>query len=324
MSKIGFLFAGQGAQYVGMGKELYEHFSCATQIFDRASEAVGFDLAALCHKGPIEELNSTENTQPAVVTTSIAALAVLQEHGVKADVVAGLSLGEYSALYCSGVFDLTTVVKLVQKRGKYMQDAVPQGVGTMAAILGLPAQSVEEACEEAKDIGIVEIANYNCPGQIVIGGDVKAVHAACEIAVQKGAMKAVPLLVSAPFHTSMLAPAARKLSAEIEHIDLGSMDIPIISNVTAQYIEQIDQIKPLLTQQVMKPVLWEQTIRRMMADGVDVFVEIGPGKVLSGFVKKIDRKAVVVNVEDLKSLEKAVAVVGAVLGGKSCQAIKQP
>jgi [acyl-carrier-protein] S-malonyltransferase len=307
MNKIAFIFSGQGAQYVGMGKEIFDGFSVSRNIFKKADEILGFELSKLCFEGSTEELDKTENTQPCVVTVSTAILKVLEEKGIKPDVTAGLSLGEYSALVCSNVLEFATAVALVKKRGKFMQEAVPLGVGTMAAILGLSSDVVNEICAKASVKGIVEPANYNCPGQIVIGGEVEAVNFACEITKNIGG-KGIPLSVSAPFHTSMLESASAKLSDELKNIELSDIRVPIITNVTGDYIASKDEVKDLLKRQVKSPVHWESTIRRMISDGVDTFVEIGPGKVLSGFVKKVDRKLTVLNVEDIKSLKKTIEV----------------
>ena len=306
MSKIAFIFPGQGAQYIGMGKELFENIEVCRNIFNIADKELNFELSKLCFEGTKEELNITENTQPAILATSIAALMALKEHGIKCDVTAGLSLGEYSALVCSGVMDFKDAVKLVKKRGRFMQEAVPVGIGTMAAILGLAANLVEEACSEARSSGIVEIANLNCPGQIVIAGEIAAVELAREKAMEKGAKRTIMLPVSAPFHTSMLKPAAEKLEIELENIDLKDITIPVMTNVNGDYINSKNDIKGNLKLQVMSSVLWETIIRNMIKDGVDTFVEIGPGKILGGFVKKIDRKLIVVNIEDIASLNKAI------------------
>jgi [acyl-carrier-protein] S-malonyltransferase len=307
MGKIAFIFAGQGAQYVGMGKELAENISVCKEVYEEADKALDFEISKLCFEGAKEELDRTENTQPAIVTTSIAALKALEERGINPDVVGGLSLGEYSALVCSGVLSFSDAVKLVKKRGKFMQEAVPVGVGTMAAVLGLGAEDVKAACAEASEFGIVEPANFNCPGQIVIGGEIEAVRVASEKVKERGA-KVMPLSVSAPFHTSMLKPAALKLEKELKSVELGEVKVPVITNVTGDYVKETVEIKELLKRQVMSSVLWENSIRKMIEDGVDTFVELGPGKVLSGFVKKIDRKVTVVNIEDMKSLDKALEI----------------
>lgn len=303
MGKTAFLFSGQGSQYIGMGKELYEAFPICRQTFEEANNSLSMDLSGLIFDGSKEELNQTENTQPAVVTMSIAAYRALSQYDVVPDVVAGLSLGEYSALTVGGVFSLAQVIPLVKKRGRFMQEAVPEGIGTMSAILGLSEEKVREACEEANTFGIVEPANYNCPGQIVIGGEKRAVEEAARLAKEKGAMKVLPLPVSAPFHTSMLKPAAEKLKNELEKIELGALKKPLISNVNANYIDSSLEVKDLLYRQVMSSVLWEQTIRKMISDGVSNFIEIGPGRTLSGFVKKIDRSLLIYHVENLASLE---------------------
>lgn len=307
MSKIAFVFAGQGAQYVGMGKELAMNINSSKAIFEEADKALGFEISKLCFEGTKEELDETENTQPAILTTSIAVLKALEEKGIRPDITAGLSLGEYSALVCSGVLNFTDAVKLVKKRGRFMQEAVPAGVGTMAAVLGLGAEEVKAICLEAKSFGIVEPANFNCPGQIVIGGEIEALKAATEKAKEKGA-KVIPLSVSAPFHTSMLKPASEKLEEELWSIELGEIKVPIITNVTSDYVSDKNEIKELLRRQVMSSVLWEDTIRKMLEAGVDIFVELGPGKVLSGFIKKIDRKVTVINIDDLNSLGKALEI----------------
>lgn len=306
MSKTAFLFSGQGAQYVGMGKELYENSSESRKVFDEADEALGFSISELCFEGSKEELDKTENTQPAILTTSIAALRALEEKGIKADLAAGLSLGEYSALIYSGVFEFKDAVKLVKKRGKYMQEAVPEGKGAMAAVLGLEVEKLKEACVEAGKFGIVEAANFNCPGQIAIAGEVAAVEKAAELAKTAGAKRVVMLSVSGPFHTSMLKPASEKLAAELEKTEVNDLKVPVITNVTGQYIKSKDEIKGLLTKQVMSSVLWEATINRMLSDGVDTFIEIGPGKTLCSFVKKINKSVRTFNIEDVKSLNKCI------------------
>lgn len=311
MGKLAFLFAGQGSQKPGMGKDLAESFACADKVFDEASAALGFDVKDMIWNGSSETLMITENTQPAIVTMSTAALRILQEKGIKPDVTAGLSLGEYTAHIASGSLDFTDGVKLVRKRGKYMQEEVPEGKGAMAAIIALSADEVRASCAEASDLGVCTGANFNCPGQIVVSGDKAAVEKCCEIAKAKGAKRALMLAVSAPFHCALLKGAGEKLAKELENVNIHDMQIPVIANVTADYIKSSADIKPLLKEQVSSSVLWEDTIRRMAADGVDTFVEIGPGKALSGFVKKTVPGAVILNVEDMASLEKTLEALGA-------------
>lgn len=311
MGKLAFLFAGQGSQKPGMGKDLAESFACADKVFDEASAALGFDVKDMIWNGSSETLMITENTQPAIVTMSTAALRILQEKGIKPDVTAGLSLGEYTAHIASGSLDFTDGVKLVRKRGKYMQEEVPEGKGAMAAIIALSADEVRACCAEASDLGVCTGANFNCPGQIVVSGDKAAVEKCCEIAKAKGAKRALMLVVSAPFHCALLKGAGEKLAKELENVNIHDMQIPVIANVTADYIKSSADIKPLLKEQVSSSVLWEDTIRRMAADGVDTFVEIGPGKALSGFVKKTVPGAVILNVEDMASLEKTLEALGA-------------
>ena len=301
--KTVFMFSGQGAQYAGMGKDLYENYAVAKEVFDRADEVLGYSIKDICFSDE-EKLGLTEFTQPAILTMSIAAMKVLQENGINADMTAGLSLGEYSALVASGAMKFEEAVALVQKRGKFMSEAVPAGKGGMFAIIGLDTALVEKACEEAvKEVGGVAVpANYNAPGQIVIGG----VEKAGEIAKEKGAKLAVKLKVSGPFHTSLLQPAADKLLPELEKMNIGKMKIPVYTNVTAEVLKSESDIVPTLAKQVVSPVRWEHIIRNMYDAGADTFIELGPGKTLCGFVKRTVKGIVNVNVEDTVSLEKAL------------------
>lgn len=310
MGKLAFLFSGQGAQYVGMGKEIAEKYKSSSTIFEKSSQALGFDIAKMVFEGDEETLKITENTQPAILTTSIACVQPLIEAGIKADVTAGLSLGEYSSHVISGTMAFEDAVVLVRKRGRFMQDTVPKGVGTMAAILGLDDEIVIECCRQASNEGIVEPANFNCPGQVVIAGEVKAVEKAAELAKEKGAKRAMILPVSAPFHCSMLRPAGDKLAVELEKIILKDMQIPVIANVCAEYISDKSMVKEYLIKQVSSPVLFRASIEKMIADGVDTFVEIGPGKVLCGFIKKINKEVRTLNVENIDSLNNTLKELG--------------
>lgn len=306
MPKLACIFPGQGAQYPGMGKEIAENYKEAMNIFDLASERLGIDMKKLCFEGDEEELKKTENTQPSILTTSIAILEVLRLKGIEPQVTAGLSLGEYSALVASKAISFVDAVALVKKRGKYMQEAVPAGEGTMAAIMGMERESVTECLKMASGYGVVEAANFNCPGQIVIAGHTKAVEHACTIMKEKGAKRAIMLPVSAPFHSSLLKPAGEKLAKELERVNISDNRMPVVSNVNAQVIMDKYEIKKCLVEQVSNSVLWEDSIKHMVDMGVDTFIEVGPGKTLSAFVKKIDKSLYVYNVEDMESLENTI------------------
>ena len=300
MGKTAFMFPGQGAQYVGMGKDFYEQIPVCREMFELASKASGLDVPALCFEEN-EQINITEYTQIAMLAAEVAMLKAIEEKGLKPDVTGGLSLGEYGALAASGVMSPEDVFKVVRKRGIYMQEAVPQG-GAMVAVLGLDTAVIEKICEETE--GCVSIANYNCPGQIVITGEEGAVQAAVEKLTAAGAKRCVTLKVSGPFHSSLLVGAGEKLATELEHVEIHDIQIPYIANVTADYVSDKNEVKPLLVKQVSSSVKWQQTVERMIADGVDTFVEIGPGKTLSGFMRKINKEMKVINVEKVEDLEK--------------------
>lgn len=300
MGKIAFMFPGQGAQYVGMGKDFYEQIPVCKEMFELAGKASGLDMEKLCFEEN-EQINITEYTQIAMLATEVAMLKAIEEKGYKPDVTAGLSLGEYGALVASGVMTPEDVFKVVRKRGIYMQEAVPNG-GAMVAVLGLDTAVIEQICEETP--GMVTIANYNCPGQIVITGEEGAAQAAVEKLTAAGAKRCVTLKVSGPFHSPLLVGAGEKLAKELDNVTIGDIQIPYIANVTADYVTDKEQVKPLLEKQVSASVKWQQTIEKMIADDVDTFVEIGPGKTLTGFMRKINKDMKVLNVEKVEDLEK--------------------
>jgi [acyl-carrier-protein] S-malonyltransferase len=304
MKPIAFIFPGQGSQYVGMGKELYENFSVAKKVFEEADDALHLSISALCFKGPEEALKLTENTQPALLTTSIATLKVLQaEKGLIPQFTAGHSLGEYSALVGSGALTFAEAVKIVHLRGKFMQEAVPVGEGAMAAVLGMEREQVEKICEEVSYGEVLTPANFNCPGQIVIAGHAKAVERAIE-RVKKDGKKAVPLPVSAPFHSPLMKPAGERLEKALEEISVSNLRIPVVTNVEAEINTSKDRVKGLLVAQVSSPVRWEESMRKMIGKGIEQVLEIGPGKVLSGLMKRIDNRIETGNLEDLQTLKK--------------------
>lgn len=312
--KTVFMFSGQGAQYAGMGKELYQNYPAAKEIFDRADEVLGYSIKDICFNDE-EKLGETEFAQPAILTMSIAAMKVLQEQGVRAEMTAGLSLGEYSAYVASGAMDFEEAVALVQKRGKFMAEAVPSGEGAMFAVIGLDTEAVEAACEEAAGLGlgIAVPANYNAPGQIVIAGATGAVSEAARIAKEKGAKMAVKLKVSGPFHTQMLQPAAEKLGPELEKMHIAPMEIPVFTNVNAKIVESEKDIIPILTKQICCPVRFSDIIENMHGMGADTFIELGPGKALCGFVKRTVKGVTILNVEDESSLAKTMAKIDEVV-----------
>lgn len=317
MSKTAFIFPGQGSQYVGMGSDFYECFNESKSIFDEANKALDMDLTKICFSGSEEDLKKTENTQPAILATSIAILKALQSKGIDCEYTAGLSLGEYSSLVMSEVLEFRDALKIVKERGRFMQEAVPIGVGGMAAILGLNNDMIPSAIEKAKEFGVVEVANYNSPGQVVFSGNIKGLEIACEEAMKLGAKKTVSLPVSAPFHSSLLESAGEKLKKELNSVPINDSKKKMISNVDGRLVTSRDEIKPKLVNQVSNSVLWQQSVEYMINQGVDTFVEIGPGKSLTKFVKKIGKSmgkpVKSMSVNDVASFEETVKYIK---GGK--------
>ena len=301
MSKVVFMFPGQGAQYIGMGKDFYDACEESKAVYELASKVTGLDIAKLCFEEN-EEINITEYTQIAMLTTEVAMMQAVLDLGVKPDVTGGLSLGEYSALVASGVMDFEDCAKVVRKRGIYMQDEVPAGEGGMAAIIAMDADKILEVLENVD--GIVGIANYNCPGQIAISGEKAAVEKACELLKEAGAKRCIPLNVSGPFHSPMLKGAGEKLAKELEHVTIHDIAIPYVTNVTGDFVKDSGEVKDLLAAQVSNSVKWIQCVEAMLEDGVDTFIEIGPGRTLSSFVKKINKEVTIVNVDKYADLDK--------------------
>lgn len=308
MAKIVFVFPGQGSQRVGMGKDLVEASPEAKTLFELANKAVGFDLSSLIFEGPEDQLKQTVNTQPALLTTSVALYQAFASHGITPDYVAGHSLGEYSALTAAGSLSFEEAVATVRARGGFMEQAVPSGQGAMAAVLGGEREALAALCEEITSQGqLVELANMNCPGQIVVSGSKEGVEQLVSRVKEIGAKRAIPLEVSGPFHSSLMKPAAQKLEAQLSTINIQDAKVPVIANVTARPVTDNTQISSLLVEQVYSPVLWQDSINWLIEQGVDTFVEIGPGSVLAGLIKKIDKTVAIYNVQDLESLEATVA-----------------
>lgn len=300
MGKTAFIFPGQGSQYIGMGKDFYEALPACREVYELAGKASGLDVKTLCFDEN-ENIHITEYTQIAMLATEIAIFTAVQEKGMRPDVTAGLSLGEYGALYTAGIMGMEDIFKVVRKRGIYMQEAVPEG-GAMVAVLGLDTALIEQICEATE--GCVSVANYNCPGQIVITGEEKAVVAAVERLTAAGAKRCIALKVSGPFHSAMLTGAGEKLRQELAGVALKEIQIPYITNVTADYVRHTDEVKELLQKQVSSSVRWQQSVERMIADGADTFIEIGPGRTLTGFMKKINKEVKAINIEKLEDLRK--------------------
>lgn len=308
--RIAFVFPGQGSQAVGMGRAFAEAFPEAAARFAEAGEALGFDLAALCFHGPAEALALTANTQPAILTASMAALAGLTRRDIRPDFVAGHSMGEYSALVAAGALDFADAVRLVRKRGEFMQEAVAVGAGTMAALIGLEVAAVQAVCREAADTGVVEVANLNAPDQIVIAGERAAVERAVALAKARGAKRAVPLPVSAPFHCRLMQPAAARLREVLGTVPLRDLQVPWVTNVDAVPIRKGAEVAEALIRQVAAPIRWVEGVERLRREGVEIFVEVGPGKVLTGLIRRIAPEARTFAVEDLAGLEAAAAAAG--------------
>jgi [acyl-carrier-protein] S-malonyltransferase len=307
-NEIGFIFPGQGAQYVGMGQELVEEFSEAQELFTKANDILGIDLKQICQKGPEEELNHTSNTQPAIFTVSMIIDNILKNSGIKPSIVAGHSLGEYSALASSNAFSFREGLQLVRKRGLLMDEALPAGLGSMAAIIKLDKNIIIEICEKVD--GVCDVANYNSPSQIVISGEKDAIKEAVEMAKEKGALKAIELDVSGPFHSSLMEPAREKLSQEINKVKLTKPIVPIVANASAESTEDIDKIKENLLAQLTSSVRWVESMELMINQGINTFVEVGPGKVLKGLMRRINRSVDVYNVQDVKGLTKTLDKLG--------------
>lgn len=303
MSKIAFIYPGQGAQKCGMGQDFYEHSASAKAVYDKATELLDIDMKALCFEEN-DKLDLTEYTQAALVTTCLAMTKVVEEAGLKPDVTAGLSLGEYCAISVAGGMKEEDAIRLVRMRGILMQNTVPAGEGAMAAILGMTGEAIEEVI---RDMENVSVANYNCPGQIVITGETKAVEKAAEALKEAGAKRAVMLNVSGPFHSPMMKPAGEELAKVLEKTELSELQIPYVTNVTAEYVSDISETKALLAEQVASSVRWQESMERMIAEGVDTFVEIGPGKTLAGFMRKINRNVKMYNIGTWEDVEKVTA-----------------
>ncbi len=305
--KIAFVFPGQGSQYAGMGCGLSQAFPAARRAFDEADGALDTPISRLCFEGPEEDLKLTENTQPAILATSVAAFRVLEEKGIRPDFVAGHSLGEYSALVAAGALKLGEAAALVRRRGRYMQEAVPVGTGAMAALLGLDWRAVQSVCERAAQGQVVSPANLNSPGQIVIAGNKEAVERALPLAKEAGARRAILLQVSAPFHCALMTPAEERLSGDLERCALADLRYPLITNVDAQAIRTGAEARRALKRQVSRPVRWQESVERLLDEGVRAFVEVGPGKVLLGLIRSIDKSVTMLNAEDEKSVENVLS-----------------